>query len=55
MYINYCIPVEFTVFQNASCIHKQSNYHTCYQVAMVTLFWAQKRKLDANALLESVK
>ena len=23
-YVNYCISVEFTVFQNASCIHRQS-------------------------------
>ena len=46
-----CIPVEFTVYQNASCIHRQSPHHTYFQVAMVRLFWAQKRKLDAKTLL----
>ena len=42
---NYCITVQFIVFQNANCIHGQSSYYTCYQVAVVTLFWAEKRKL----------
>ena len=48
MYVNYCIPIEWTVFQSPSCMHRQNPYHTCYQVVMVTLFWAQKRKLDAE-------
>ena len=48
VYVNYSILVEFTVFQNASCIHRQSFYDTCYQVAKVTFFMAQKRKLDAK-------
>ena len=45
-YVNYCIPVEFTVFQNANCIHRKTT--SCCQVALVLLFWAQKRKLDAK-------
>ena len=35
-------------FQNARCIHRQSPYHTCYQVAMVTLFGTKKRKLNVK-------
>ena len=52
--LNYCVPVEFTVFQNASCIHRKTI--SCYQVAVVALFWVQERKLQMqNTLLESVK
>ena len=45
-YANCCIPAEFTVFQNDNCIHRKNI--SCYQVAMVTLFWAQRIKLDAK-------
>ena len=47
MYVNYCIPVEFTVFQNANYFIHRKNISR-YQVAVVTLFWAQKRKLHAK-------
>ena len=40
IYVNYYIPVEFTIFQNANCIHRKTI--SCYQVAVVTWFWAQK-------------
>ena len=33
------------LFVNANCIHRKIS---CYQVAMVTLFWPQKRKLNAK-------
>ena len=48
IFVNYCIPVEFTALQVASCIHRQIPYHTCYQVAMTPLFWVQKGKLNAK-------
>ena len=32
VYVNYCIPVEFTVSQNANCIHRKTI--SCYQVAV---------------------
>ena len=46
MYINYCITAEFNVFQNANCKHRKTI--SCYQVAVVTLFLAEKRKLEAK-------
>ena len=46
LYLNYCIPVEFTVFQNTNCIHGKNIFR--YQVAVVMLFWAQQRKLYAK-------
>ena len=40
-----CKLVEFTVFQNATVYTEEISR---YQVAVVTLFWAQKRKLDTK-------
>ena len=39
--IGYC-------FTKCQLYIETSPYHTCYQAAMVALFWAQKRKLDAK-------
>ena len=49
----YCIPVGFTVSQDANFMHRKSI--SCYQVAWSRCFGHKRENWVQNTLLESVK